>query len=194
MKTWIITLLTVLATCGIVSAQDYPKHELSLSYGIFTDNEIAETVGGVLGTVFTAGAVQMNNYSFSGAVSVEYAYHVSKVLAFGGAFCYERATMDIVMANAKVGVTYDNYYTVMPIGKANWANWESVRLYSKLGLGVTVDAYRQSSAGERHYNHDVNFAFQFSPIGIEIGRRVNFFAEGGFGVQGIVQAGMRVRF
>lgn len=65
--------------------------------------------------------------------------------------------------------------------------------YCSLGVGVLI-AYMQPE-WEPTYNRTM-FAFQASPVGVawQALPNLDFFGEAGFGVQGIVRAGVRVDF
>lgn len=68
-----------------------------------------------------------------------------------------------------------------------------VSFYGHAAVGVTVGYL--SPEWRDSYNI-TRFAFQVSPIGVQygLGRRFACFAEAGLGMQGIVQAGLRLRF
>ena len=59
--------------------------------------------------------------------------------------------------------------TILPEARFYWANYEKCRLYTSLGLGVNFAKYLE--------NAHVIPAFQFTPIGITVGRKVFGFGE-----------------
>ena len=68
----------------------------------------------------------------------------------------------------------------MPHLKMRWLNLRILSLYSRIGVGLSESA-RQ-------------WAFQVSPIGVEIGGKVAAYAEAGIGTMGSLVAGLRFRF
>lgn len=72
-----------------------------------------------------------------------------------------------------------------------WMQKNSVTLYSHVGIGVLIGY--MSPEWEPGYNI-TRFGFQASPIGVQwdVNRHVGLFAEAGYGIQGIVKAGVRV--
>ena len=78
----------------------------------------------------------------------------------------------------------------MPRFKAEWLHGRIFTLYSSLAAGVTF--YKDSFVGDT--DNKVVFAWQLSPIGIEVGDMIAGFAEFGIGQLGVAQIGVRVRF
>ncbi len=92
---------------------------------------------------------------------------------------------------------YDNRYGkvtwhgLMVNVRYEWAHNDALKLYSHVGVGALVEYYTPSWMDTYNRTH---IGFQVSPIGAEydITRHVGIFAEVGYGVQGIVKAGIRV--
>lgn len=63
--------------------------------------------------------------------------------------------------------------TLLPQTQLNWLNTKNVRLYSSLGLGLSLGGYDNEFLAYP--------AAQFTPIGITAGQKVFFFAEQSFG-------------
>lgn len=79
----------------------------------------------------------------------------------------------------------------MPVVRFTWLNRRWVRMYTSLGLGATF-ATGVDYETER-FNDDL-FAFQFTPIGISVGRSLFGFAEVGVGAQGALMMGVGYKF
>jgi hypothetical protein len=73
---------------------------------------------------------------------------------------------------------------------------EVIQLYTMLGLGVTLNTEKGSynSTGDTDTETSSNLAFQVTPIGMRIGRKLGGFAELGFGYKGIMNFGLSYRF
>ena len=74
--------------------------------------------------------------------------------------------------------------------KGNWVNRPAVQLYSALAAGATFMSGDNNSGTT---DHSTAFAFQVSPIGVRVGNTFSFFAEAGFGYQGLLSAGLALK-
>ena len=199
-----ILLMVVVATMATVSAraqygeEDFCRREIAVSYGGMS-NSTWMSIGEALGTIIASfGQVAYDGGDFIGPIGAEYFYHDSPGIAYGavGVFC--RETKDMLVAKDKKGDCAINYITVMPAVKLDWFRRKNFGLYSKVAAGVcfrtrTEDTY----ISEPHHESktDVRFNFQVSGIGIELGvPNFRAFAEGGFGEQGMLLAGLRCKF
>lgn len=87
---------------------------------------------------------------------------------------------------------HESWFSIMPNVKISWAFSDLIHIYSRIGIGFSLNnRYENFNAG---LNHKLSFAWQFSPIGFEIGRRACFFIEGGLGQMGVVSGGVKFRF
>ena len=87
----------------------------------------------------------------------------------------------------------------MPKVKLNWIEKPKLTLYSTVGLGLCIDFYNTVNLNDRGMlinksNSVFMLAYQFSPIGIEVGKKTVFFMEAGIGNAGSIIAGVRVKF
>lgn len=172
-----------------------PKNEVSVSYGTLSVPHIANILGGVFGTAFTGGLAKVDKIATSGAIGVEYMNYLNSHIAVGGCLTEECLTLSFDSYDGKDedgNATYkdgedqrNNYVTVMPAAKLPWFYYDHVSMYSKAGVGMSVN----TGSG------DVNFALQVSPVGIDFGGKAfRGFAEVGFGMQGFLLAGLRWGF
>ena len=117
----------------------------------------------------------------------------------------------------------NHYWAVMPDVKWTWMKLGIVSLYSRAGAGIVFtkaeiayvpgkvlteskSSWRPSTGttesglklpGDERIKMDdtrTQFAFQLSPVGIEVGGRLAAYAEGGLGVSGSFVAGVRYQF
>lgn len=173
----IVILIAVAVAAMTASARDT---EVSVSYGALPAmSQIAEYHDHWHGMNHCWGAVNFTidhrfadnlwvglNYTFSTADS-NYAY----------ADRYGKVTWHGLMVN----VRYE------------WARIASLKLYSHAGVGALVEYYTPSWGDTYNRTH---IGFQASPIGAEydLTPHVGVFAEAGYGVQGVIKAGIRVGF
>lgn len=68
----------------------------------------------------------------------------------------------------------------------------SFRLIGSLRLGAGASFSRSEVGGES--GKSTQFAFQVSPVGVEVGGRVAAYAEAGIGTSGCLLVGVRYRF
>jgi len=198
------------------------KHEVAFSIGGASNSQILNAISDFSeltaeafvtsaitgGTII--GATTYENKSEIPVLSVEYYYHVNKVIGLGGILAYNGKT-DYMYCNVKdnttgntskekIGEAKRNNITVMPSAKFDWLRKKHVGLYSKVGLGVSIMKDKQSQytdSGDKEVDSytDVVFNFQATVLGFEAGsEKVRGFAEVGMGEQGIFSAGVRCKF
>lgn len=133
--------------------------------------------------------------------SAEYFYRLNKWLAIGCLGGQSRskndlfANYDIVDSLSVSGgnMRTDNWY-VMPSVKLNWAIMGGIQCYSKAAIGIQrqrmlfLPSERSNNLPELN-EQKWKFAWQVSALGVEIGTRFKFFAEIGYGWQGVFNMG-----
>lgn len=204
MKTKISVILLVLALCGSIGAQaqdfdpnDEPKNEISLAYGAVSSSNMLDGFVNVVSAIFGA---RYQNEKFLGPFSAEYFHHVSPLIGVGGIFAYNHHWQDVVQNEQVTGKQHSRYFTVLPAVKFNWLRKRQWGMYSKLGAGYSRACYTttgKDSDGDMTKDTSGSnlFNFQVSLVGFEAGNRtVRGFAELGFGEQGIIHGGLRLRF
>ena len=78
-------------------------------------------------------------------------------------------------------------FQVVPQARFNWVSRDLVKMYSSIGIGALI-GYDLDKC------FDILPTFQVTPIGIEVGRKVFGFCEGGIGMMyfgGMVGVGYR---
>ncbi|MBQ0056639.1 MAG: hypothetical protein KBT20_03180 [Bacteroidales bacterium] len=174
--TILITFCSVLL--GIATkAQDLSNYnyDLSISYGYKTHESVS-----IDGKV-----------SWPGAINVQYMYPITEKWSMGASAVYGMSTYTVDFGYGYSDEFHDYYYSFMPAFRYYHLNKENIALYSKAALGFSNQIKNSSSYDDK--NNGMSFAFQVSVIGIEFGiPLVRGFIEGGYGSQGIVQAGLKV--
>lgn len=97
------------------------------------------------------------------------------------------------MTGLKSGCNRGISVSVLPEARFNWLNRSLVRMYSAAGLGIVIGGKRNMDYGNSEYF--LYPAFQLTPVGISIGRKVYGFAELGLGTQfmgGMAGVGIRL--
>lgn len=114
-----------------------------------------------------------------GGVSVNYTFRIVGGLGVGATFVYSGNNQRL--AGKKIST---DYYSIMPHLKMRWLNLRILSLYSRVGVGLTFT----ESSGEGQSESARQWAFQVSPIGVEIGGKVAAYAEAGIGTMGSLVA------
>ncbi|MBR4660579.1 MAG: hypothetical protein IKO77_04050 [Bacteroidales bacterium] len=180
MKKILVAIAAMLITFG-ASAQNY-KTEISVSYGALSNSQILSAV------IFAAEAenagMELEKAKFIGPISADLYFRTSKYFSFGLSGVYQHTTAKYSVPN---GDNFEcRYFSLMPGMKLHWLRTNGFNMYSKLAVGPT---FASNIDGERAWLLN----FQVSPVGLEFGRRFCVFAEAGFGEQGIVLGGIRLK-
>ena len=200
MKKILVMVAVAIMTAVSVNAQngyDNTKHEIAVSYGALS-NSTWMSIGDVMGTVLTFGAVKYSDGKFTGPIAVEYFYHVNPLVGVGAIGAYACEKKDMLIAGENYGEAKNTFITVMPAAKFNWLRTKNFGLYSKVGAGLTLvsrkEDYTKPNA-ENQSDSKVGFNFQASALGIEAGSpNIRAFLELGVGEQGVLLGGLRAKF
>lgn len=198
MKNILVMVAVAMMTAVNVSAQngyDETKHEVAVSYGMWSNSEIIdafENVGGAL-----VGA-RFEDEKYFGSLSVEYFYHVKNWLGVGAILAYGQYKQDAYFLDTKDGENKNTYLTLMPAVKFDWLRKKHFGMYSKLAFGATLrnEKYNSDAPSDKDYsNSEVHVNWQVSFLGIEAGSpTLRGFLELGTGEQGIALVGVRMKF
>ena len=187
-----------MALCVVFSAyakDDDSRNEVSITYGQATLPQFAYVMGGVLGVAFTAGHFTFENTHFVGSVGMEFIHYSNNWFGYGLAGMFDYMTADAYNV-ASDGTKTPNgkfklgYVSVMPVLKFAWLRRPHVGMYSKLGVGGGLEVSNGDAADK-----SFSWSGQITPVGIDFGGHAfRGFVEAGFGMQGLVNAGVRWLF
>lgn len=202
MKSKLFLLVAILSLLSIrnAEARNYDndvKNEISVAYGAGGTSATLNIFDCIIDGL--AGA-KYDHAKFVGPISAEYFYHIKPLFGVGliGAYTYEKK--DVLQNKVVTGKQTAKFFTVMPAVKLNWLRRGHWGLYSKAGIGYSRANYTTSGVDdsgkaltEKRGKNFVNF--QLSLLGAEAGfTNVRAFAELGFGEQGVILGGIRMRF
>lgn len=169
-------LLVLAIVIGIATSASAQKTELQFGYGGYTQMDAMDMHDG-WGGVNTAW----------GGVSFGINFRVTPKLWIGPSYTFSSTT-------TKGGPHHSNiaYHVIMLNARYTYYRNSIVNLYAHFGIGVDI-SHMQPRGGDS-YNKGY-CAFQISPLGAEVGlsRQFAMFGELGFGAQGLVQVGFRVK-
>ena len=198
MRKYLVLVATAMMIAMNVKAQngyDETKHEVAISYGIDSNSQIIDAFEEIGGAMFGA---KLENEKFFGPISVEYFYHVKNWLGVGGIVAYGVNTQDAMSGSDKIGESKNSYCTLMPAVKFDWLRKKNFGMYSKLAVGATLRSEKYDSNNNSNNDYtdsEVHVNWQASFIGLEAGGpTIRGFLELGTGEQGMVLAGVRLKF
>ena len=193
-------LLAALAISALMyvpaQAQDEPRHEFSVSYGVVPNSIWLDITSDVIGSLFGA---TYDHSGETGPIGLEYYYRTSPLIAVGAVATFAMHSEEEKLKSEITRTSKNSYFTLMPSVKFNWlrrANWG---MYSKIAAGASLRhstlQNKDDITAKKTTDNTVFFNFQVSALGIEAGSdNVRGFAELGIGEQGIALAGVRFRF
>lgn len=170
-------ILAALVGLGAVFAASAQKAELAVSYGAYTQMDATD---------MHDGWHHVNNAW--GALNVGLNFRVLPKIWLGPSYTFSSTT-------TKGGPEHSNiaYHAIMLNGRYHYYKNSIVTMYAKLGIGVEF-SYMQPRGGD---NYTKSYcAFQIVPIGaqVDLNRNWAMFGELGFGAQGLLQVGAKLRF
>lgn len=184
MRKKVLFIVAAVAFAMPAVGQKMPRHEVSVSYGAAPVTDWIDSYSDMLTGIFTGESSDLDGW---GAVTVGYNFRLTGSFSLGAEVVYSSNAQKFRRTKS----TIDNrYWSVMPHAKWCWLNLRIFSLYSRVGVGATFS--KSKAVGKS--DSTTQFAFQVSPVGIEVGGRLAAFAEGGIGVSGCFLIGARYRF
>lgn len=189
-KILLMVVAAMMATMN-VNAQDEPKNEIGVFYGI----ESASNIFSVFTSAFAAAAGDQS--SWWGPIGAEYYYHLTPCVAVGGVLAY--ASCKAEDEKSKQKDLSETFITVMPSVKFNWLRKKNFGMYSALSAGVmfasiSVKGAAKDADKDAKDETITNFMFQATALGLEFGGNFRGFVEAGLGEKGLLCAGLRYKF
>ena len=174
-KVLLMAAVVLLGLPGLAHAQ-LGRGEISVGYGVAPVTDWIDAYSDKLLDVLDMKDASMDSW---GGVSVNYTFRIVGGLGVGATFVYSGNNQRL--AGKKIST---DYYSIMPHLKMRWLNLRILSLYSRIGVGLTFT----ESSGEGQSESARQWAFQVSPIGVEIGGKVAAYAEAGIGTMGSLVA------
>jgi len=197
-KMFLLGLLIALATPAFAQRDTIRsnKNEFTVGYGFFPASSFLPW--------------RWVHFSFDvdpmGAFYATYTRRLTKVIGIGATYCFDPRQLTYYDINTPICRLGESSHSLMGHLKINWLNTRHVVLYTKLAAGASFWGYRLKTYDHRSLSPEIPsyqyeivlpdehycFAYQFTPIGIEIGnKRWAGFAQYGLGMEGCFSIGVR---
>ena len=196
MRKFILTVGIMLLAFASASAQDNMNlpgfHDISLSAGYGSNMQFFDSYKKIISNY---PSYEAKNFKFFPTVTAECGYRVSNKFAVGALLSFQVADSHILNEGLDNTKARDTWYSLMPQVRYFWYTDKMKNVYSKAAAGFSARRNKYTNvSGIVEKFRDFNFAWQVSAIGFEYGQTVCGFAEAGFGTQGYIVAGVRIKF
>ncbi|MCQ2140819.1 MAG: hypothetical protein MJY83_00555 [Bacteroidales bacterium] len=187
-----VILCALCALMGLNSlAQEYPKNELSLTYGGLSIPYVAVSVAGVLGSVITGiatdGDVVLERVGTSGTFGFQYYHNFHRHFGYGAEVIYESCSLKFT----DVPPGRVNFLSVMPSMKGRWFQGDVFGMYSRVSAGLCTRVIPLLEWIDEGAPVSVQFGYHVVPVGMSIGsKQLKFIAEIGLGMGPMIGAGV----
>lgn len=196
-KTAILIAIVLILSISTTKAQEKGTSEISIGYGVGTNNQIVDAFGEIFTYPVTLGTIKYSDEKSSNGIHIGYKYAVIDKLMVGATVTYEKNSKTVNANDTKIGSETENIYTFAIEGNYRYVSKESFQMYSGLGLGYTNSAQKFDSTDTNVANRNDNtgnFNFQVTAVGFRFGKKIAFFTELGLGYKGILSAGLSYQF
>jgi len=184
----------ILLSCQGVQAQKAEDTEPQL-YTIKGNHEVAIGYGVLPLPVLAAGIVDLITFSYfsqgedrgvAGPLMLNYMYGFEDRWSTGGLAVYS----GYVVNNKDTGalIYRNDYFSFMPRLDYHYSRNPNVDVYSSVAIGAT---YLQIH--NREENDRLLYAFHINAIGVRFGKKIGGFVDLGFGMNGLLNAGVSLR-
>jgi hypothetical protein len=180
----------MLSTAGFGQTR---KHDLSVSYGVLSIDQLADILTDVLTIVITLGTFSKNDVKYTGVPFLTYHFSANSRFGFGAAVGGYSSSGILQVTGDDVGTFKERNYIGAVELDYHWVMRPGFQLYSGAGFGVR---YRRGTyvTTETDAFNKLLPTFHLNALGVRFGRTVGFFAELGAGYKGILSAGVNAQF
>ncbi|RDV16642.1 hypothetical protein DXT99_02330 [Pontibacter diazotrophicus] len=190
-KLLFLTFTVSLLSCSQVMAQvdttitttPRLKHEVYAGYGVLSFPLLLEGIVNLFGT---GGETNRG----VGPVQVGYNYLLNEKWSVGVLNSYTSYTSRYTSSGQLI---YRNhYYCVMPRIDGYWVREEKLLLYSGVAVGAMIFRGYDGELDEK--SKGIYAVGHLNVMGLRVGKELAFFADFGFGFNGLINTGVSARF
>ncbi len=173
------------------------RHQISIGYGILTPSQCSVILPYLFEYIGPEPAYRYKGACY-GAIQIGYTFRCTKVIGVGLYYICDPRIVKLYN-DQLIGKINWTTHTLLPTLKINWLNKRVVTMYSKVGLGISINQcgiknYQPDQFEIQAPQHRVYFAYQFTLVGIELGNdQYAGFLQMGIGMEGWFSAGFRIR-
>lgn len=192
----VVAFVLVAVLTASLSFGQTRRHDLSLSYGLGTIDQIADIIEDVLLITITLGTFAKTDMQPGGAPFLTYHYSRNSRFGFGfalGGYRTEGTLLNNITDEEVGPYTETNYIGALEIDY-RWVMKKGFQLYSGAGVGIRLRQGEYTSGLETDTRSQTLPTFHVNLLGLRVGGKVGFFAEAGFGYKGIVCGGLNAQF
>ncbi len=190
MKKLLLIMLLAISYSGFAQTSNKGKLDIYVGYGLLTAQDIIQISGTMWSGVLLPGAFDKVDIDGFGAVFAGIDYYLNDRASLGLQVNYAAYDATYKLSSGGDFKIKNTFITPMIHAKANWVNLKYFQLYSAIAAGAS---FITGVDDNNKKGNSTSFAFQVSPLGLRVGNTFSIFAEGGFGYQGIVSAGVALK-
>lgn len=190
----VLILMTVaVSSLGLAQTR---RHDVSLSYGLVTIDQMADVLEDVLLIVITLGSFYKSEMDFTGAPFLTYHFSRNSRFGFGAAVggYQSKGTLLNNITEEPVGPFKEtNIVGALEIDY-RWIMKKGFQLYSGAGFGARFRKGTYTDGDETETYTKTLPTFHLNALGLRFGGKVGFFAEFGAGYKGVINLGLSAQF
>ncbi len=194
-KPLVVFTVMALAASSLGLAQTR-RHDLSVSYGLVTIDQVADVLEDLLLIVITIGSFYKSEMDFTGAPFLTYHFAPKSRFGFGLAVGGYQTTGTLLnnITETPVGPFKEtNYIGALEIDY-RWVMKRGFQLYSGAGFGARIRKGTYTNVSETATDTTTLPTFHINALGLRFGNNIGFFAELGAGYKGVINLGLSAQF
>jgi hypothetical protein len=179
----------VLSTAGFGQTR---RHDLSLSYGVLSIDQLSDILTDVLTIVVTLGTFNKNEVKYTGVPFLTYHYSANSRFGFGGAIGGYNSHGILQAGGSDVGTFKERNYIGAVELDYHWIMRQNFQVYSGVGFGVRYRRGTYETTETDTFNKLLP-TFHINALGVRFGGKIAFFLELGAGYKGVLSAGVNAQ-
>jgi hypothetical protein len=190
---FVVILIFIIGSPSVFS--QLRKHDLSLSYGVVTLDQMGDIFEDIIDITLTFGLFGKENMEFSGATFLTYHFFPGgNRFGFGPAIGTYTTTGDLVEMGVHEGTFKENNYIFAGEVVYYWILNKSFQMYSVGGIGLRLRRGIYIGLTETDTRNDTFLTFNLQVLGFRFGKKIGVFGEIGAGYKGCVVLGLDAQF
>jgi hypothetical protein len=170
------------------------RHDLSLSYGVLSIDQLADVFTDVVTIVVSLGTFGKQDVKYTGVPFLSYHTSRNDRFGFGAAFGGYNSSGLLRIGDTDVGEFKETNYMGAVELDYRWVMKPGFQLYSGVGFGVRLRRGTYTAGEETDTVNKALPTFHLNALGLRFGRAVGFFLELGGGYKGALNAGLSAQF